>query len=146
MLRSRKISLIALLAVCCLLLSACYPNGRPFSSIDIPDFITVKDVRKDGEIYKIADGQQIKAFVDMLNNCTYEKFDDDDDTDTVFKQRQFYRVSIEDQVYYINDEVSELYINPIVNSGREGRYKIVDFNKDVFNAFLDAALEDPNAQ
>ena len=83
----------------------------------------------------------------MLNGCTYEKFDDDDDTDTVFKQRQYYRISIEDQVFYINDEVSEIYINPIVNSGREGRYKIVDFNKDIFDALLAAAeVTTPPAQ
>ncbi len=139
MLRSRKISFVAILALCVILLSACYPNGRPFASIDETDLITINDVRKGGGVYTIKDQTQIKAFIDMLNGCTYEKFDDDDDTDTVFKQRKYYRISIEDQVFYINDEVSEIYINPIVNSGREGRYKIVDFNKDIFDALLAAA-------
>jgi hypothetical protein len=46
---------------------------------------------------------------------------------------------IGDQAYYINEEVCEIYINPTVNSGREGRYKIVDFDKSIFDALISAA-------
>lgn len=145
MLRSRKISLIAILALCCALLSACYPNGRPFSSLDTPDSAIVRYVSEDG-ILQVEDAAAIAAFVDMLNSCTYEKFDDDEDTDTVFKQREYYRIIIGDEVVYINDEVDEIYINPLVNSGREGRYKIVDFNQEIFDNFLAAATKSPAEQ
>jgi hypothetical protein len=144
MLRSRKISLIAIFALCCLIFSACAPNGRPFSELEVPEVIIVMGAKaKEGKNYKITNGEKIKEFVDMLNNCTYEKFDDDEDTDTVFKQFKHLRVTIGDQVFYIYADLAEMYINPLVNSGREGRYKIVDFNKDIFDALLDAAENKP---
>ena len=139
MLRSRKISLIAIFAICCLLFSACAPNGRPFSAIEAPDVIIIFGAKpSDGTNYRITDGEKIQAFVDMLNNCTYEELDEDAE-DTVFKQNSFLRGRVGDQTFYINADVAEMYINPVVNSGKEGRYKMVDFDKSVLDALIAAA-------
>ena len=137
MLRSRKTALLVILIIICSLLASCYPNGRPFSKIAYADSVVLKDMRGPG-IYEIKDKAAIEAFIDMLNGCTYEKLDADD-PESVFKQYEYYRTMIGDQAYYINEEVCEIYINPTVNSGREGRYKIVDFDKSIFDALISAA-------